>query len=133
MGLPSEPLASPLKEDVHRAGLWARDHVPAACVDYLVPHWVTAYWLHLDVLGNPRLTERMEQETFEYRISLGRWILPGGLPYGVAEDVDRLPPDVRQNIRILERFNAAAVIERTDGKSRCDDRSLPIRDATFRR
>ena len=43
-----------VSEDLYVAGRWARAQLESACVDYLVPHADTAYWLHLAVLGNPR-------------------------------------------------------------------------------
>ena len=47
------PRASPvITEPLFQAGAWARTHVPPGCVEYLVAHDNTAYWLHLAVLGN---------------------------------------------------------------------------------
>jgi hypothetical protein len=124
--LPRRPLHSPITEPVYQAGLWAKAHVPSACVDYLVPHWLTGYWLHLDVLGNPRQSERMRRETFDYTAIVGQWVLPGGLPFGIAEDVEALPADARRNMRVLHQVGRAAVVERSDGRSECRDDTPPI-------
>jgi hypothetical protein len=95
-------------------------------VDYFVDHWITGYWLHLDVLGNARATERMRTETFEYRAAVSRWILPGGLPYGIVENVAAVPVDARHNMTVLHRSGRAAVVRRADGLGVCTDRTLPI-------
>lgn len=124
--LPGRPIHSPITEPVYQAGVWAKAHVPSPCVDYLVPHWLTGYWLHIDVLGNPRQSERMRQETFDYDVIVGHWILPGGLPFGIAEDVERLPADARRNMRVLHRVGRAAVVERSDGQGLCTDETPPI-------
>jgi hypothetical protein len=122
--LPRRPLTSPITEPVYHAGLAAKTQLPSACVDYLVEHWLTAYWLHVDVLGNPRGS--LEGGRFGYRETLGRWIQPGSLPYAIAEDVDRLPNDVRQSIRVIRRFGPAGVVERADGRGVCRDSTPPI-------
>jgi hypothetical protein len=126
--LPTRPLTSPITEPVYQAGHWAKVHVRSGCIDYLVEHWLTAYWLHVDVLGNPRQSERMRSEGFGYRQTVGRWIAQGSLPYAIAGDVDRLPNDLRRNMRVLERFGPAAVIERIDGRGQCTDTTPAIDD-----
>ena len=98
---------------LQEAGRWARANVPPACVDYLVSDDDSAYWLHLVVLGNPRGAKRsLLAETFEPQKALVRWILPGGLPYAIAQDVDALPRDIRTNVDVLARFGPAGVIKR---------------------
>jgi hypothetical protein len=47
--------------------LWAREHLPVGCIDYFSRRWLTSYWLHLDLLGNPKHSVRMLNETFEFR------------------------------------------------------------------
>jgi hypothetical protein len=123
--LPLRPLDSPISESVYRAGLWAKAQVPASCVDYMVKQWVTGYWLHLDVLGNPRASHRMQTETFEYRSAVSRWILPGGPPFAIVEDLPAVPADARRTMHVLHRVDAAAVVKRTDRGSVCAD-ELPI-------
>ena len=108
----SEPLAL--------AGAWARDHLPAACVDYLVDEKPTAYWLHLSALGNPRMSARTGDEaTFEQTAAILRWLTPGGLPYAIA-DLPALPADVRADLDIVASFGSAAVVKRR-GPSTCPE------------
>ncbi len=71
------------------------------------------------MLGNPRGAKRsLVAETFEPQKALVRWILPGGLPYAIAQDVDALPRDIRTNVDVLARFGPAGVIKRR-GASSC--------------
>jgi hypothetical protein len=109
-----------IRESTNDAGVWARDHVPPACVDYLVADGNTGVWLHLAVLRNARDSERMrDPDTFESRKTLERWIYPSGLPYAIAEDFDGLPRDIRTSVDVLARFDRSAVIMRR-GPPRCD-------------
>ena len=119
----SAPAAEPvITQPVFLAGEWARTHLPPACVDYLVADGYTAYWLHLAVLGNPRAAGRaLEADTFEPNKAIVRWILPGGLPYAIAGNFDRLPRDIRTNVDVLARFGPAAVLQRR-GPGRCDEK-----------
>jgi len=116
-GLATMPRPTPVISDpLLAAGRWAREHVSPHCVDYLVGNDDTAYWLHLAVLGNPRTAPRsLATGTFEPQKALERWILPGGLPYAIAADVDTLPRDIRTNVDILARFGQTAVVKRRDG------------------
>ena len=41
-----------------------------------------------------------------------RWILPGGLPYAITNDLDALPRDIRANVDVVARFGQAAVVKR---------------------
>ena len=105
---------------LYRAGEWARAHVPPACVEYLVGHPDTAYWLHLAVLGNPRASARTaDVETFDERHALIRWIDPGGFPYAIA-DLGTVPRDVRDASDVLVQFDAAAVLGRRGVRHHCD-------------
>src|SRR5262249_53520812 len=66
-------------EPVLQAAAWARQHASHNCIDYLTRDGYTAYWLHLAVFGNPRASGRaMNDDTFEPKKALVRWILPGG-------------------------------------------------------
>ena len=48
---------------------------------------------NLAVLGNPRAAGRaLDEDTFDPRKAIVRWILPGGLPYAIAGDFEALPP-----------------------------------------
>ena len=82
--------------------------MPPACIDYLVIDGYTAYWLHLAVFGHPRASGRaLNDDTFEPKKALDRWILPNGLPFAVADDFDALPRDIRTNVDIVARFGPA--------------------------
>jgi hypothetical protein len=106
---------------LEQAGDWARGHVPPQCVEYLVPDDETAYWLHLAVLGNPRISARTgDNSTYELPASLVRWLTPGGLPYAIV-DLPNVPRDIRDELDIVARFDTAAVARRR-GPSSCPTR-----------
>jgi hypothetical protein len=114
--MPGQPPT--VSEPLYQAGRWARTHLPAECVDYLVPNEQTAYWLHLAVLGSRRISERTaDDRTFMPRDAIVRWIEPGGLPYAVA-DLNALPRDVRDGTDEIARFGSAVVISRR-GEATC--------------
>ncbi len=101
------------------AAEWALARMPPACIDYLVVDGYTAYWLHLAVFGQPRASGRaMDDDTFDAKKGIVRWILPNGLPLAVADDFDALPRDIRTNVDVLARFGPAAVVKRR-GPSAC--------------
>jgi hypothetical protein len=116
---------SPISTSAYEAGLWAREHTPSACVDYFSAYWLTGYWLHLDVLGNPRLSDRMRWESFELRDTVGKWIEGRGLPYAIVEDLASVPRDARVDMIPLRRFGLAAVVQNTR-PAPCTDLSVPI-------
>jgi hypothetical protein len=102
------------------AATWARSQAPAGCIDYLVGDGYTAYWLHLAVFGQPRASGRaMNDDTFNARQGLERWILPEGLPLAVTDDFQALPRDIRTNVDVLARFGAAAVVKRRGRSMAC--------------
>jgi hypothetical protein len=101
----------PISEPSLAAGLWARGAVPPGCVDYFSRHWLTGYWLHLDVLGNPRLSDRMRAETFDFPDVVGKWIEGRGLPYAIVEDFAAVPRDARVDMVVLREFPPAAVVQ----------------------
>ena len=107
---------SPINEPSYRAGLWAREHLDRACIDYFSRHWLTGYWLHLDVLGNARDSDRMRQETFEFRDSVGKWLEGRGLRYGFVEHVSDIPRELRGELRTLQTFSSAALLENPKGR-----------------
>ena len=107
---PRQPPA--VSEALFLAGQWARANVEPSCVDYIVRDDDTAYWLHLAVLGNPRMSARTaDDSTFATNDAIVRWINPGGLPYAVV-DLDTIPKDVLANTDQLARFGTAAVVKR---------------------
>lgn len=117
----------PITESALSAGLWARDALPPGCIDYFSRHWLTGYWLHLDVLGNPRLSDRMREETFEFRDVVGKWIEGKGMPYAIVEDLSEVPRDARVDMIPLHRVGPAAVVQnaRPRPDSRPDSGSDP--------
>ena len=109
-----------VSDDVLRAADWVTAHASPACIDYLTRDVYTAYWLHLAVFGQPRASGRaMDDATFEPRQALVRWILPGGLEYGITDDLDALPRDIRGNVDVVARFGRAAVVKRRGPSARC--------------
>jgi hypothetical protein len=102
------------------AGEWARTHVPANCVEYLVGDDEAAYWLHLAVLGNPRMSARTgDNDTCELSPTLLRWLTPGGLTYAIV-DLPAVPGGIRDELDIVARFDSAAVAKRR-GPSSCPE------------
>lgn len=115
-GMP--PPKPAISQSLALAGAWARDHVPASCVDYMVGETPAAYWLHLSALGNPRMSARTGNDaTFDETAAIVRWLTPGGLPYAIAE-LPALPADVRADLDIVADFGSAAVVKRR-GPSSC--------------
>ena len=102
----------------HDVGLWARDHVPPACVDYFSRYWLTGYWLHLDVLGNPRVSDRMRQETFDFPDVAAKWIEGRGLPYAIVEDMQAIPREIRPEMEPLYQ-NGGFVLVRNRRPAAC--------------
>jgi len=123
--IPRERQHSPITESSHGAGVWAREHLPVACVDYFSRHWLTGYWLHLDVLGNPRVSPRMRVETFEFRDTVAKWIEGRGEPYAIVEDVSSLPHEVRPGMATLYRNGPVAVVQHA---GRCADQTASIQE-----
>jgi hypothetical protein len=107
--LRSEPaITAPLEQ----AGLWAAAHLPPGCVDYLVPNYASAYWLHLAVLGNPRAGARTgDSRTYDLQPALMRWLTPGGLPYAIV-DRRSVPRDIAEELDVLASFDDVAIARR---------------------
>lgn len=115
-----------VSESAYLAGQWARVHVQPACVDYLVADADTAYWLHLAVLGNPRMAVRTaDPDTFDPQKAIVRWIVPRGLPFAITDDLSALPKDIRTHVDVLARFGQAAVVKRL-GEPWCSE--IPPRE-----
>lgn len=112
------PKPPAVSEPLFEAGLWVRENLPVGCVEYLVNDDETAYWLHLAVLGNPRISDRTgDNSTYEPQDALVRWLTPNGLPYAIA-DLTTLPRDVRNDLEVVHSFGTAAVVSRR-GPSTC--------------
>ena len=123
--VPLRPLRSPISEAVYEAGRWTHDNLPAGCVDYFSQHWLTGYWLHVDVLGNARVSPRTRAESFEFRDTVAKWIEHRGLAYAIVEDLSAVPHEVREEMALLRQFGAAAVV-RARRPVGCDDGSVSI-------
>jgi hypothetical protein len=123
--VPAKRQHGSITESALQAGEWARGNLPTACLDYFSNYWLTGYWLHLDVLGNPRLSDRMRAETFEFRDSVGKWIEGRGLPYAFVDDFDAIPRDARVDMTIVQRFDRAALV-RNRRPAECTDSSLSL-------
>jgi hypothetical protein len=117
--------SSPIYPDAEAAGLWVRGNLQPSCVDYFSRHWLTGYWLHLDVLGNPRLSDRMREETFEPDDTATKWILGRGLPYAIVEDLSNVPHEAREQMGVMARFGRTSVVRNLRSAS-CADSSLPV-------
>jgi len=100
---PPPRLHRSLTASAREVGLVARARVPPACVDYFSSYWLTGYWLHLDVLGNPRLSGRMRQETFDFPDVAAKWIEGRGLPYAIVEDMQAIPREIRPDMELLHQ------------------------------
>ena len=111
--VPVKRQQSPISASALAAGLWARDALPPGCIDYFSRHWLTGYWLHLDVLGNPRESDRMRAETFDFPDSVGKWIRGKGLPYAIVEDLEAIPRDARVDMIPVREFGRSAVVKNT--------------------
>ncbi len=97
------------------AGWWARDHLPNACVDYLVPSDDTSYWLHHAAIGNPmRPRPGDPAPQFSYRDVVTRWIAGGGRPYAIA-DLALVPREIREDLEPLAQFGSIVVGRRRAG------------------
>jgi hypothetical protein len=106
------PLPPAVSLPLYEAGAWARSHIPPGCIEYLVGDDETAYWLHLAVLGNPRMSDRTgNNSTYEPDDAVMRWLTPNGLPYAIA-DLPALPRDVRSELDVVQRFDTAAIVKR---------------------
>jgi len=118
-----------ITEQLNLAGQWARAHVDTGCVDYLMSHDAAAYWLHLAVLGNPRMSARTgDTATFELKPAIVRWITPDGLRFAIA-DLSVVPRDVQQDFEVLAQFGSAAVVARRTG-GRCPVGTNPASKTT---
>ena len=71
---------------------------------------MTGYWLHLDVFGNPRDSDRMRAESFEFRDSVGKWLQGRGLPYGFVENLPDIPRELRPDMIPVHTVGPTALV-----------------------
>lgn len=110
-----QPHAAAVSSSLYDVGRWARLNLPPGCIEYLVGDDETAYWLHLAVLRNPRMSDRTgDNSTYEPNDAVVRWLSPGGLPYAIV-DLQALPRDVRDELDTLHTEGTAAVARRRGG------------------
>lgn len=117
---------STVREPVYQAGLWAKANLPNGCLDYLVDNAITAYWLHVYVLGNPRGAARADaivDNMYHPREGNDKWRSPPDLPFAVVENLDKVPKKFRTDMRVLFQSDTAAVVERAGA---CQDATLPL-------
>jgi hypothetical protein len=104
-----------ITEPLNLAGKWAREHTNPQCVGYLVSDGYTAYWLHLAVLGNARVSTRTaDLAAFDLRSSIVEWMTARRPPVAIA-DLPVIPKDVQQDFEVLARFGTAAVVKQRNG------------------
>jgi hypothetical protein len=130
--LPYQP-PSTVTEPVYQAGLWAKANLPSGCVDYLVDGWVTAYWLHVGVLGNRRESPRTQAlvGAFDFsRFDLAHWVAEEGRPFAIVGDLARQAPRAETKFAVMYRSEPAAVVQRT-GAAACQNREPPIEQAAI--
>lgn len=109
--LPVRRVQGSLFLPAREVAMWARDHnVPPGCVDYFSRYWLTGYWLHLDVLGNPRLSDRMREETFDFPDAAAKWIEGRGLPYAIVEDMTAIPREIRPDMEPLRQSGTFVLV-----------------------
>jgi hypothetical protein len=108
--VPVRPVRGSLSAPARDVGLWARGHVPGECIDYFSRYWLTGYWLHLDVLGNPRESDRMRQETFDFPDVAAKWIEGRGLPYAIVENLSAIPREARVDMEPLHQSGSFVLV-----------------------
>ncbi len=113
--VPVRRVSGSLSMPAREVGLWARAHVPTGCVDYFSRYWLTGYWLHLDVLGNPRLSDRMREETFDFPDVAAKWIEGRGLPYAIVEDMTAIPHEIRPDMEALHQNGPFVLVRNRRG------------------
>jgi hypothetical protein len=109
---PQPPVVS---RNMQRAAQWLADRGETACADYVTSHWVSAYWLHVVELGNPRLSARTAAitDTFDARAVVGRWVDPRGpFRFAIVEDLEGVHPDARASMETVARFGRSGVVRR---------------------
>jgi len=126
--VPPAPLPSAVSAEAYQAGRWAKANLPGDCIDYLSDHWVSAYWLHVAVLGNPRLSPHTEQIAADWnyaQTSRERWEQTTALPYAIITDWPGTPASVKALSAVMYQAGSAAVVRRV-GQAACGYHALPI-------
>jgi hypothetical protein len=101
-----------VSSDLEAAGGWARENLPAACVDYVVRDAEQAYWLHLAVMGQPRSSVRTaDLDNYTANRAVGRWIEGTAQPYAIAVS-ELLPGEVLRTAEVVRTFGTAVIIKR---------------------
>ena len=115
-------------QDAYLAGQWARAHVPAGCVDYLVADGDTPHWLHLAVLGNRRMTARTaDDDTFDPKKAIVRWIIRAGFRSRLPR-MYPLCPETSGAARRFSRNSAGRRSSKRTGESWCSEDRPPGED-----
>ncbi len=107
------PPPRPYSVNLYRSGVWAHEHVPPQCVDYVTQIWQAEYWLHVAVLGNRRDTPRTNAILAEYPAPPeARWHPAHLQPYVIVDDATVVPPDITAGAQLLFLDGRAAVFQR---------------------
>ncbi len=126
--MPPAPPPSAVSAEAYQAGRWAKANLPGDCIDYLSDHWVVAYWLHVAVLGNPRLSPHTEQLVADWnyaQTSRERWEQTTALPYAIITDWPDAPASVKALSAVIYQAGPAAVVRRV-GQAACSYQAVPI-------
>jgi len=119
--VPTHRMRGSLSAPARDVALRARERVPPSCIDYFSSYWLTGYWLHLDVLANPRLSDRMRQETFDFPDVAAKWIEGRGLPYAIVEDMGAIPREIRADMSPMYQAGSFVLV-RNARPAVCDAR-----------
>ncbi len=122
---------SVVQAPLYEAGVWAKAHVPNSCIDYVVDSPLTSYWLHVQVLGNPRGSPRTEAIVAGFGDQPqgdDRWKSLPDLPYAIVANLDQVPARFRSQMKVLHTSGPAAVVQR---EGICRDTTIPIERVTL--
>jgi len=127
--LPPVRPPSAVSDAAYEAGQWAKANLSNTdCVDYIADHWVTAYWLHIAVLGNPRLSPHTDAIVADWNYTQSwatRWRDADGLPFAIVADLTTVPDAIRAHFNVLYTSGQAAVVQRI-GQPVCGYIEAPI-------
>lgn len=89
---------------------------------------MSAYWLHVAVLGNPRLSPHTEQLVADWnyaQTSRERWEQAVALPYAIITDWPGAPASTKALSDVLYQTGSVAVVRHV-GQAACGYQAQPI-------